>query len=406
MRHLSFVLLLAVLAGCATPLSSPDSRQMGGAQASGADVREVVVKLRAGMSTSLDTVRSIPALQTVVVEIPGDRPTPDFLTELQRRPEVASAYMAPELGVDAVDREDETLEQAADPKRESQYALDMLHVPDAWRTTQGTAETIVAIVDGPLGTGHPDLEGRFVPGWNVARNSARIDGGNAYFFHGTFTAGLIGAATGNGRGMAGIAPKSRLMPIQVRHALGRGTEDMLAAGIVWAADHGAPVIAAYGAKVLHHGQGASPVLQDAVKYALAKDVVIVTSAGNDREALSPKLHPLATLPGVIAVAAVDANRNPYEKSNHGEAVSVVAPAVKILSTYPGVLGVARYMRLSCTSWAAAQVAGVAALVRSAHPEWTQAQVRERLEASATDLGPAGHDPRFGHGLVNAEAAVR
>lgn len=78
----------------------------------------------------------------------------------------------------------------------------------------------------------------------------------------------------------------------------------------------------------------------------------------------------------------------------------------MLAPFPGPLGLFSYLKLTCTSWAAAQVAGVGALVRAKHPAWTAAQVRDRLSATARDLGAPGRDPVYGFGLVDAAAALR
>lgn len=109
----------------------------------------------------------------------------------------------------------------------------------------------------------------------------------------------------------------------------------------------------------------------------------------------------STYPGVIEVAATDVNNQKARFSNFGKTVTVAAPGVDILSTVPG-----NYKKMSGTSMASPAAAGVAALIRSKYPNLKQAQVKTHLEKTAKDLGDPGFDQYFGHGLVDAAAAVR
>jgi subtilisin family serine protease len=146
----------------------------------------------------------------------------------------------------------------------------------------------------------------------------------------------------------------------------------------------------------------SRVLEDALQYALDHDAVLVASAGNNHARNEPKTAPHlpSTYPGVIEVAAVDHDAVAARFSNFGRTVSVAAPGVDILSSVPG-----GYELKSGTSMAAPHVAGVAALVRSQFPELGWQAVKQRLEATARDLGEAGPDEVYGAGLVDAAAAL-
>lgn len=288
------------------------------------------------------------------------------------------------------------------PLKEAQVALEALRVPEAWKISKGQGVR-VALVDGPMSTDLPALRGQFEATWHVPGQKAQLDPGNLMKFHGTVTAGVVGAVRG---GTLGVAPEARLLGVQVRDAKAGGSEWDLAEGIVWGADHGAQVMTVYAGSVVPEGDRPSPIIRQALAYALTKDVLVVATAGNDRGQLKPAAHPVATCPGVLTVTSGDEQGLRYRFSNQGQEIALSAPAVEVLAPFPGPLGLFSYLKLTCTSWAAAHVAGVAALVRAKHPNLKAAQVRERLVQSARDLGAPGHDPTYGHGLVDAAAALR
>jgi subtilisin/minor extracellular protease Epr len=117
---------------------------------------------------------------------------------------------------------------------------------------------------------------------------------------------------------------------------------------------------------------------------------------------------------VIAVGAIDSANRRASFSNYGTALELSAPGVGVLSTMPTYAAALNgapynypqiYAFLDGTSMATPHVSGVAALVWAAHPSWTNVQVRQRLQATATDLGAPGKDKYYGYGLVNAAAAA-
>jgi hypothetical protein len=150
------------------------------------------------------------------------------------------------------------------------------------------------------------------------------------------------------------------------------------------------------------GPGDSPVLQQAVQYALSRDVLVVAAAGN---AASAEPSYPAAYDGLVSVASTNDAGESSWFSNHAPWVDLAAPGEDIYSTYPGNAGTDRYESGSGTSFASPLVAGIAALVRATNPSWTQAQVASRLYATARDLGPRGLDDSYGHGLVDAAAAL-
>ncbi|MGH9249620.1 MAG: S8 family serine peptidase, partial [Acidimicrobiales bacterium] len=211
--------------------------------------------------------------------------------------------------------------------------------------------------------------------------------------HGTMVAGIAGARTNNAAGVAGVTWSGRIMPVKVLDASGTGTDADVAAGIVWAADHGAQII-----NLSLGAPGASKTLQAAIDHARARNIVVVAAAGNEA---SDVPHWPAAADGVVAVGATTASGDLAGFSNYGSWVDVVAPGVNITSTAPG----GGYAIGSGTSFSSPIVAGVAALAWAAHPAADAVTIASRLSSTAIDLGLPGVDLTFGSGLVDALAAV-
>jgi len=127
--------------------------------------------------------------------------------------------------------------------------------------------------------------------------------------------------------------------------------------------------------------------------------VLVAAAGN----AGPQSRPLypAAYPDVIAVTATDADDRLFDKANRGTHIAVAAPGVAILAAAPGE----SYQMQSGTSFSAAQVSGIAALLLERNRQLDPVAIRRILTSTARDLGPAGHDDQFGAGLVDAFGAV-
>jgi len=263
----------------------------------------------------------------------------------------------------------------------------------AWDIYPGSSSVIVAIVDTGVDP-HPEFADRLLEGY-VAPSA----GGDPYSTldtasHGTHVAGIIGAAKGNGVGIAGVNDKAELLPVRVLQG-NVGTEASTAEGIVWAVDHGAKVIAV----PLQFYDG-TPRLADAVAYAAARDVVVVAPAGHTggNEVAFP-----AAFDGCIAVTATTNEDLRADFSNFGPQVDLSAPSQNIWSTQSG--GAYGFETRAGSASAAAYVAGVASLIRSYAPQLTALEVRQILMDSADDVGEPGWDPYFGAGRLNARRAL-
>jgi subtilisin family serine protease len=282
---------------------------------------------------------------------------------------------------------------ATDPLRPQQWALDKTSYEAAWGATTGGGVT-VAVIDTGVRGDHEDLAGALVKGADYVN-----DGGDGLIDpngHGTHVAGIIVARASNGRGVAGGAPDARVMPIRVLDANGSGFSSDVVAGIYYAVDKGARVIN------LSLGGGPSTATEDAINYAVSRGVVVVAAAGNGAQSGNVPVYPGAYA-NAIGVGSVESNKVRSSFSNYGSYVDLVAPGGGILSTYSSNAG--SYAYASGTSMATPYVAAAAALVLGINPKLNVAGVRAALEGAADDLGPAGWDPEYGHGLVDPRDSV-
>ncbi len=183
------------------------------------------------------------------------------------------------------------------------------------------------------------------------------------------------------------------MPVKVLDASGNGTFADVAAGISWAADNGAQVI-----NLSLGGTSGSAVLQSAVDYAYGKGAVIVAAAGNSGSNFV--LYP-ARYDHVIAVGATDNTNARAYFSNYGPQVDLVAPGDAIYSTRPG----GTYGYLSGTSMSTSFVSGLAAILRGVPGIGSADAIAWDMESTALDLGVAGRDQFYGHGLIQMDAAL-
>jgi hypothetical protein len=211
--------------------------------------------------------------------------------------------------------------------------------------------------------------------------------------HGSHVAGIIAAAANNGIGGSGVAPHAKILPIRVLNQAGEGTTSPVASGVRFAADNGAKVI-----NLSLGGISESSILTEAIQYATEKGALVVAAAGNGGPNDAPKWP--AALDLTIAVTAVDPANNPPIFDQRGDYIDIAAPGTNIVSTAKG-----DYFVENGTSMAAGFVAGAAALLFAAEPRVTNAQVRDILLRTATDIGDPGRDVTFGAGLINMVAAL-
>jgi type VII secretion-associated serine protease mycosin len=281
---------------------------------------------------------------------------------------------------------------ASDPLLAQQWGIFAIGADRVWSTTTG-AGVIVAVVDSGSGP-HPDLAENLLPGRSFLNSTETPDGDDINTSgHGSHVAGIIAAAANNGIGGSGVAPHAKILPIRVLNQAGEGTTSPVASGVRFAADNGAKVI-----NLSLGGISESSILTEAIQYATEKGALVVAAAGNGGPNDAPKWP--AALDLTIAVTAVDPANNPPIFDQRGDYIDIAAPGTNIVSTAKG-----DYFVENGTSMAAGFVAGAAALLFAAEPRVTNAQVRDILLRTATDIGEPGRDVTFGAGLINMVAAL-
>lgn len=279
------------------------------------------------------------------------------------------------------------------------WALARLDPPAVWRTAQGNGVT-VAVIDSGVSATHPLLQGRVLAGRDFS-GLPQQQGQCDLAGHGTIIAGIIAGRSGTGAPFSGVAPAARILPVRVLPDTRRTNDQALplhiAEAIRWAVDNGANVIN------LSLDTLPRPELAAAVEYALSKQVVLVAAAGNQQQQQRDQPAYPAGYPGVIAVAGIDEQGGHVGTSVSGNYVDVAAPGLNIVGPAPRGNGYLSEPE-GGTSFAAAYVSGVVALVRSASPGLTPQQVADRLTRTA-DNPPDGRNAEVGYGMVNPYRAV-
>ncbi len=275
---------------------------------------------------------------------------------------------------------------------------------DAWDLQEGDSSIIVVVFDSGVQQDHPDINQR--PGDDFTTDNA--DGGpvNACDRHGTAVAGCITGLKGNAIGISGIAPGCRVASarclISTLDCTGNWTSQAswTVSGLNWAA--------AIGARVTNNSNGYGFVSSAiASKYQSTRGQGIVHFASSMNDGASSIGYP-ASISSVNAIGSIDDDGDRSSFSNFGTGLALVGPGRTIQTTdRTGANGYnsSDYLVISGTSFASPYAAGVAALAISMTPSLTTIQVESILQSTARDLGSAGYDTSYGHGLVQAHDAV-
>lgn len=313
------------------------------------------------------------------------------------------------------------------------WHLTKINAAAAWNITKGSASVKVAIVDNAIYTAHPDLTNKVVAQYdaadldNNATPPATATGSVAYeWSHGTHVAGLVGAQSDNGIGVASIGFSVSLVAVKVAQdatgSLTAGYE-----GVTWASTTG-------GAKVINMSWGGSTggtTAQNVINAAYNQGCILVAAAGNDGNNGNPTYYP-ASYTNVIAVAATNSDDTKADFSEYGTWVDVCAPGgneaisgwsspyvTPLISTtfddnyFMSQYGVSfgsstKYDGMQGTSMASPIVAGLAGLILSVNPAMTQTQVRNCIINTADNISSvnSSFSGQIGSGRINALAAVQ
>ncbi len=273
----------------------------------------------------------------------------------------------------------------------NQWHHNNVNSQQAWDITTGSHTVLVGVCDTGFDVNHPDLGPnlRTDLAFNAHDGSTNIFDANG---HGTGSAGTLGAVGNNGIGVAGANWEVDIIPVRIAISDQNSSAyiSTMATCIEYAADNGARVVN------LSYGGIQYDTIDAAAQYLRSKNGLLFMSAGN-----SSQEHSYPDFTSFIGVGATDRDDSRASFSSWGNYVDITAPGVDIATTYPDD----QYVYYSGTSFSSPLTAGIAALMVAANPAITPAEIETGLFSTAVDIGAAGDDNVFGHGLVDAYAAV-
>ncbi|MFE7402498.1 S8 family serine peptidase [Streptomyces sp. NPDC057557] len=282
-----------------------------------------------------------------------------------------------------------------------------VHAPEAWAAGYDGKGTKVAVLDTGADAEHPDLVNRIAGAKNFTDSKTTDDRQG----HGTHTASTVGGsgAASDGR-KKGVAPGSSLLIGKVLNDAGSGLDSWIIAGMQWAVDQKADVVSmSLGNPRI--GDCADPMAQATQELSKSKQTLFVVAAGNSGPGVETVSSP-GCVPGVLTVGAVDRDDTTAQFSSRGPVAvthtlkpEIAAPGVDISAAAAGGRGVYAYRTMSGTSMATPHVAGAAAVVRQAHPDWTAQQIKAALVSSARTSGKVAGADQTGGGVLDVFGAV-
>ena len=302
---------------------------------------------------------------------------------------------------------------------ESEYGI---NAESAWDETTGSNDVTVAVLD----TGkidHPDLTGKWLPGYDFVQNDTDpTDPGNSSW-HGTAIAGVVAGATNNTLGISGINWNSKIIPIRVGTGAGANDDDIIA-GIYWAAGlpvSGTATVNEYPAQIINISwigtSTCSTAYQDAINAAEAAGSLVVVAAGNGDDNYDPMdadNESPANCQKVLTVSASNESGTKTSWANYGDVVDVMAPGENILTTSCSTSDSCgsnyAYAAVNGTSFAAPIVAGVASLMLSVNPALTPSELETLIMESVNTPGYDYYCDDLGYncgtGIIDASEAVQ
>ena len=282
----------------------------------------------------------------------------------------------------------------------SQTNLAQMKMQSGWSYLAGANTIKIAIIDTGVKGTHEELTGKVLAGYNVLTSSATLAGADSDDHnHGTAMASVAAARANNNAGIVGTAYSgASIIPVKALNAAGTGVASNVAAGLIWAVDHGADVAnLSLGASVY------SQTLHDAVQYAINHRVVVVAASGNDGGSLAYPASDSLTL----SVGSVNASNKRSSFSNYGSELDLVAPGESIWVATDA--SNSSYGQATGTSVSAAEVSGIVALGVRWHQGVSTTSLQNYLTSSATKVSSMGSYNRtnsFGYGLVNYDEMLK
>jgi subtilisin family serine protease len=323
------------------------------------------------------------------------------LADLQHDSEVAFAQWNYQYEPDAT---------PDDPQYASQYAHTKTGIATAWDTTTGSSSVVIAVIGTGVKWSHPDLSANIWSNTGETAGDAIDNDSNGYmddvrgwdFYggdndpndtdgHDTSVAGVAAAVGNNTTGVTGVCWTCKIMPLRVEYS-----SLEVAEAIDYAVANGAKIINMSFGNYDVTKYGPDTVVETAINSAIAADVMVIATAGNDN--ITTKRYP-AAFDNVIAVGSTDSTDNRSTFSNWGDWVDIAAPGTSVLSTTISGTG---YGSVSGTSFSAPYVAGVAGLMFSRTPAMSLEDARYSLEYTVDKLAT---DKALPSGRINATNAV-
>lgn len=281
---------------------------------------------------------------------------------------------------------------ASDPLRSRQWHLNRLDIEKLDLANPTGSSVKIAVLDTGVDASHSDLSTLVLDGFDVyGKNLERNDPNG----HGTHVAGIIAALKDNEIAGRGVVPGIKIMPIRVLDETGYGDDADVAKGVVWAVDNGANIL-----NLSLGGDEYSQALKDSIAYAVSKNVIVVTAAGNSYLEGNPIIYP-AAYPGSFAVGATMPGDTRAPFSTTGQYLDVSAPGFAIASTWLNN----SISTQSGTSMAAPIVSAAAALIWATFPNLSAKEIEKKLTDSALDIGAKGRDDEFGFGIIDPLFAI-
>lgn len=295
-----------------------------------------------------------------------------------------------------------------DPDLDQAYGISKIGAIDAWKTTKGSQNMIVAVIDTGVDYNHEDLSFNMwrnpspskngdIVGWDFVHNDNLPFDDHS---HGTHCSGVIGAVGGNGKGISGVSQRVSIMALKFLDSEGSGDTVGAVKAIDYAIEHGAKILSnSWGGK----GDDDNELLRKSIQRAEDAGVLFIAAAGNDNtdNDTDPSYPASFNAPNMISVAATDEQDDRAFFSNYGvKTVQLGAPGMNVYSTIPGN----KYKRYSGTSMACPHVAGAAALLWSAKPSLSWKEVKAHL-MSSVDLVEALKGKTVTGGRLNVSKAI-
>lgn len=311
-----------------------------------------------------------------------------------------------------------------DTRYAQQWYLPKISAPDAWDTSTGNGvTTTIAVIDTGFALNHEDLTSQWAPnGYDFVCNDTSPKAGDAdcdayptnnNAAHGTFTAGVAGAATNNSIGVSSLDWNVKILPLQVLSDAGSGSTADVATAIDYAVTNGVEVIS-----MSLGGTSVDTFLRQRIDAAIAAGVVVIAAAGNCGDpntyiangcnSVGQIVEP-ANYPPVISVGATDSNDTRAGFSSYGDNLDVIAPGVSIHSTsWSNSNQTTGYGNASGTSLATPIVAGQAALIKSTQPTSTPAVIENIIKVGIDKVGGLNgqnFSTTYGYGRINAKKSL-